>query len=205
MITLADRLAKAKEKIRNGCDEKAYSEMCIPKRYWGKLPEKDTLYMNAQHAVLKGKSFVITGAVGSGKTQLAIALMLEWFAENITEEMLTRNILSKTPLFLPAGEFFLELKEGFSKNLPEKEILDKYNRPSLLTIDDIGAEKITDWSRYMFYILIDRRYRECKQVIITTNLSFKEFAGIDDRIASRLVEMGEIIKLEDQDRRVVKD
>ena len=96
------------------------------------------------------------------------------------------------------------MKASFDNNrVSELDILDEYSNAKLLIIDDIGVEKITDWSRQVFYTLIDRRYRNMKQTIITSNLYLDEISkNIDDRIVSRLIEMGKIIKLDGQDQRL---
>lgn len=151
----------------------------------------------------KGHVF-ITGTTGTGKTHFGIGLLLDRFAENLyyREEMDRIDFKYTKPRFLSAVELFLELKESF-KGDGEKSILDKYTRPYVLLIDDIGAEKVTDWSRQVFYTLIDRRYVNMKPTIITSNLSMAEFAEkFDDRVASRIADMGEIITLTGKDRRV---
>ena len=84
-------------------------------------------------------------------------------------------------------------------------MLKKYANVGLLVLDDLGAEKTSDWSRQVFYLLLDRRYREMKQTIITTNLSLEQIAEtFDDRVASRLCEMGVTIELKGKDKRVEK-
>lgn len=106
-------------------------------------------------------------------------------------------------MFLPAAEFFVELKDTFGGSGSEKDVLDRYSKTPLLCIDDIGAEKISDWSRQMFYTLIDRRYREEKQTIITSNLDLEMIAKlIDDRISSRIVGMGIVLNLTGEDYRL---
>ena len=134
----------------------------------------------------------LSGDCGTGKTHLAVALLLTvWERRNV----------GYTPIFLPSVEFFLELKKSFARE-GEMSVLDKYS-DSILVIDDVGAEKISDWSRQVFYTLIDRRYRNKKQTIITSNLSLDEFAGkFDDRIVSRLCENGRAITLTGKDQRI---
>jgi DNA replication protein DnaC len=57
----------------------------------------------------------------------------------------------------------------------------------LLVLDDLGAEKTTEFAITTLYIIIDRRIRDAKRTIITTNLSLKEIEDkLDARIASRL-------------------
>jgi DNA replication protein DnaC len=108
------------------------------------------------------------------------------------------------PLFLPSSEFFLQLKDTFGNNkISEQDIIQQYDRSPLLVIDDVGSEKISDWSRQMFYVLIDRRYRNKKQTIITSNLNLKQISElIDDRISSRIVGMGKVVEFFGEDYRL---
>jgi len=194
---------KIKDTIRSGNSKKAHKVLGLPERYRGKALPKTPQAKRALISILKDESLFITGACGSGKTHLAVALMNAWFADGL-KDVEGKLIQTKgQAVFLPAVELFLEIKQSFDREgESEKTILDKYSDVSLLVIDDLGAEKVSDWSRMVLYLLIDRRYREMKQTIITSNLSQSELASIDDRIASRLSEMGLVLDLGKKDWRV---
>ena len=166
----------------------------------------------ALHTITQNQSLLLTGGPGAGKTHLAIALLkiraaqlerdgelLAW-AERVS---CWRFRVS----FQPATEFFLQIKKAYNNedNDDEDSVISRALYNKTLVLDDLGSEKITDWSRQMAYILIDRCYREEHQLVITSNLSLSQIAtSFDDRIASRLVEMGEIIDLGDKDHRLKK-
>lgn len=172
----------------------------------------------AVNAITNRKSVFLYGSCGTGKSHLAVALAMEWLrAGNFIVELAygyqhvirgTEKSIDKPylylPHFLPSVELFLELKATFdSKTETEMDVIDKYSRCPLLIIDDVGAEKVSDWSRQIFYTLIDRRYRDMKQTIITTNKTPDQIAQlIDERITSRIFEMGEVIELKGNDRRI---
>ena len=65
----------------------------------------------------------------------------------------------------------------------------------LLHLDDLGAEKSTDWVLETLYTIVNQRYQEQRSVIITTNFDhdkLKEQVG--ERIVSRLADMcGEFV------------
>lgn len=188
-----------KESLKNL--DRYYCWMNVPILYRNKLLKDFKGYIDevrtAKETIEKGKSLFLSGKCGTGKTHLAVALMVDWLYKTKPEQS------KEFPQFLPAVEFFVELKNTFDGNGSEKDVLDKYSLIPLLVIDDIGAEKITDWSRQSFYTLVDRRYRMMKQTIITSNLSLGDISKlIDDRISSRIVEMGIIIELNGNDFRL---
>jgi DNA replication protein DnaC len=117
-------------------------------------------------------------------------------------------IISRTflPIFVAVPELLLSLRESYSKNdTSEGEIISKYTEGSLLVLDDLGAEKSTEWSINILYIIIDRRYRDEKKTIITSNLSLDELADkLDDRIASRIAGMCTVVPMGGADRRLIK-
>lgn len=73
----------------------------------------------------------------------------------------------------------------------------------LLFIDDIGAEKNTEFVDETLYHLINTRNEKMLPTFFTSNLSLKELAKKNgDRLASRIAGMCEIIKLEGEDKRI---
>lgn len=164
----------------------------------------------AIRAINSKQSVFISGECGRGKTHLAVALARIWWLGNMplidSQSSSGRPEIDKygLPLFLPSVELFLELKASFdSKHDSEEAVIRKYADHLFLVIDDVGSEKVSDWSRQMFYTLIDRRYRDMKQTIITSNLSLGELAKqIDARISSRILEMGIAIELKGKDKRI---
>ena len=69
----------------------------------------------------------------------------------------------------------------------EDEIISRYSEIPVLVLDDLGAEKVSEFAITTLYIILDRRIRECRKTIITTNLSKEEIdATFGARIASRL-------------------
>ena len=70
-------------------------------------------------------------------------------------------------------------------------------------IDDLGAEKLSDTNRQNLYLIIDRRYREEKSLIITSNFTIDELNDYEPRIASRITEMGKIFFINGNDHRLI--
>lgn len=180
----------------------------LPKRYQNKTSELLTPANREQlrigiAAINDGMGVFLTGGCGSGKTHLGVLLLQH--AENVSSKKYIGETYGHIPdqsEFLSAPDFFLELRSTFNDGVEsEGDVIGRYSYVKNLMIDDIGAEKVSDWSRQMFYTLIDRRYRENELTIITSNLSLDDLAkSIDDRISSRIVEMCVVIKLEGDHR-----
>lgn len=119
----------------------------------------------------------LTGPPGVGKTHLATATIRRWVEagrrgarwiaisrmnEALRDEVAGRSSASLMPRLISA---------------------------SLLVLDDLGAQRETDWTLDRLYLLLSERYDEMRPTIITTNLSLDQIGErIDARIASRLVE-----------------
>jgi len=136
-----------------------------------------------------GENLVLVGNTGCGKTHLAVAVI-----RYLTE---VNNIGSAAINFIPIPELLLKIRSSFQEGsaLSESELIDKFTWSPLLVLDDLGAEKTTEYSITTLGLIIDRRLRYNRQVLITTNLTLAEIEEkLSARIASRLSEMN-IVKI----------
>lgn len=148
-------------------------------------------------AVRSGRGIFITGECGTGKTHMGVGLLLDWYSRH------AKSIVINSSIFMPVVELFFDLKRAFDKPGGEADIIDLHSYSPMLMLDDLGAEKVSEWSIQVFYLILDRRYRGMLPVIITSNLSLGRISEVfDDRVASRIAEMCEVIRLEGPDRRV---
>ena len=77
----------------------------------------------------------------------------------------------------------------------KNEYIDSLNRYDILIIDDLGAERKSEYMQEMVFNIIDSRYRSGLPMIVTTNLTWKEittpnevgYARIYDRIIERCI------------------
>lgn len=145
----------------------------------------------------KKNSLYLWGGVGTGKTYIAYAFYKLFVANGF------KSLIANSTMILQ------DIKDDFGPKSKDPYYRSKFDYwtefEGVLLIDDIGAEKPTDWVLETFYTLINIRYEKKLATIFTSNLNLEELGSrFGDRIASRIVEMSEIIKLEGKDRRLNK-
>lgn len=139
------------------------------------------------------KGFYIHGGVGTGKTHIAYALY--------------RSDIARGARFWNVTELLREIRADFERPHNEKQRVEEslMSHRGILFLDDIGAEKVTDWVLETFYLIINHYYNERLPIVFTSNCRIKELdSRIGDRIASRIVESCDIIELTGADRRLAK-
>ena len=171
----------------------------IPERY--KDAQWDDIPRNIQDLLWKipetRRGIYIHGEVGSGKTHIVYAIK-KWWDE--------RAPIRKS-VFWNTAELIREIKLDFDRQPIDKKRIEEgmigEDKQPLLFLDDIGAEKMTDFVAETFYLIINDRYIHVRPVIYTSNLSIEELADrVGDRIASRIAESCDIINLKGGDRRI---
>ena len=104
-------------------------------------------------------------------------------------------------IFLPT--FLEDLRDNYDNKDPEfDEVLRMIKTCRLLIIDDIGAERVTDWVRERMVSIINTRVSNNLTTIYTSNLSPEELRGeLGDRIASRVLGSSQVVEITSGDRR----
>lgn len=131
-------------------------------------------------------SYYIWGKSGTGKTTMAAHMYLE-AAKKFYLEMLPGKCL-----FTTEYAFLNQLKSCIGDSwADERAVMATYTTAEFLVLDDLGAEKITEWGLSQLQILINERYEEMLTTVITSNVSLKKLADVlgDDRIPSRIERM----------------
>ena len=128
----------------------------------------------------RNQGLLLYGDVGTGKTHFACCIG-NYLMENLTTVFATSliKILQKAKSFRDAED--------------EEEYISRMNYADLLILDDLGAERSTDYALEIVYNVIDGRYRIGKPMIVTTNLSLQEMRETTDlrykRIYDRIFEV----------------
>ena len=83
-------------------------------------------------------------------------------------------------------------------------LLDRLTAVDLLHIDDVGAERTTDWVLEELYSIVNARYEDRRSMVVTTNILDREALceQITERTVSRLTEMCDELPLLGHDRRM---
>ena len=83
-----------------------------------------------------------------------------------------------------------------------EQVLDMLKKCKLLIIDDIGAERVTEWVRERLVSIINTRVGAGLSTIYTSNLSPEELKeGLGDRISSRVLGSSGVVEITGADRR----
>ena len=143
-----------------------------------KLSDAMRRYVDGFSRYMKeGKGLLLHGDVGTGKT---------YFAACIANRLIDRGYFVQVTNFA-------RLSNQIQGTFEKQDLIDKLNDNHLIVIDDLGAERKSEYMQEMVYNIIDSRYRSGKPFIITTNLTIDEikkpqdvsYARIYDRILQR--------------------
>ena len=145
--------------------------------------------------ISKGHHIIFKGASGNGKTYLACAM----------GNAACRKLLSVRYIRLPELLEELSLAQAAGEL---KKAIKSYQKYDLLILDDLGAERGTEYALEQVFAVIDARYRSRKPLIVTTNLTLDALKHPDDlahaRIYDRILEICAPILFSGENLRVEK-
>jgi DNA replication protein DnaC len=139
-----------------------------------------------------GRGLWFEGTVGTGKTTLAMLV-----SRAALDARRSVAIYSLPRLLAEIRATFEADSEG-----SYVDFLDRLAAVDLLHVDDVGAERTSDWVLEQLYAIVNARYEDERSVIITTNLERPELVEqIRERTVSRLEEMCTLVPLYGEDAR----
>lgn len=170
-------------------------------------------FVNDYPFVTDGRGLLFTGSIGVGKTHLAVGTL-----RFLVEERGAKG------LFCDYRELLKEIQHSYNpqSNSTELGVLKPIFEAEVLVLDELGAQKPTEWVWDTVSLILNSRYNEKKTTIITSNfanLAVGESANSDakrslredslgdrigERMRSRLYEMCGGIELTGKDFRRLK-
>ena len=131
---------------------------------------------------------LLQGPYGSGKTHLAFAV-----AGHLVRQGATIAADS-----LPALLQFI--RDGFADNSAGQRLQD-LKTVDVLVLDDVGAERETDWTEEQVYQVVNHRYVFGMTTLFTSNEPVTRLPG---RIGSRIAEFADVVSVIAYDYRLIK-
>lgn len=189
-----ERIAAAKRKA--AAWERTLGNAGIPERFKGRTldtykPENDK--QRTIHAFCRdyaagfaevgksGRSLLMLGLPGTGKTHLSIGIAIQIMREG------------HTAVFCTASRMFRSIKDTYSKKSEktESDAVAIYTQCDLLIIDEVGVQRGSDYERDTLFDVINERYENLRPTIILSNLTIEEAkAYLGERVFDRLRENG---------------
>jgi DNA replication protein DnaC len=140
-----------------------------------------------------GQGLWLTGGTGTGKTTLAM------LASKAALEAGHSVAIYSLPKLLARIRRTYDAEPGGDSY---SSFFERLTSVDLLHLDDLGAEKKSDWVLEQLYALVNERYEEKRSMLITSNFNGVELEEqIGPRIVSRLTEMTEPLPLLGEDNR----
>lgn len=140
------------------------------------------------------KGLKLFGSYGCGKTHLVSAII----------HKIGENFINST--FVNVPELLVKIKQSFGNDEVNLDCtIERAKEAPLLILDDLGAEKPSEWVREQLYVIINRRYEDMLPTIVTTNCTTAELVErLGERTVSRLIEMTDAYKITADDYRLKK-
>jgi DNA replication protein DnaC len=165
-------------------------------------------FVSGYPVTTEGRGLLLTGSVGVGKTHLAVG---------IVQALITEKGVHA--LFCDYRELLKRIQESYNPQVAstELQILTPIFEAEVLILDELGAQKPTDWVWDTVALILNTRYNDKRTTLITTNypnaaaalarsadkVIREETLGdrIGERMRSRLAEMCVEVEMRGSDLR----
>ena len=159
----------------------------------------------ADYPLVDGKGLLLMGETGVGKTHLTVALV-----KGLVEK-------GAEVLFLDYQELLKRIQSSYNPKAltAEREVMRPVLETEVVVIDDLGANRVSDWVEDTINYLLNHRYNEKKPTLLTANLKEEPVSGVPGkrrtyatfeerlglRVTSRLQEMCRLVDIVAEDYR----
>jgi DNA replication protein DnaC len=164
----------------------------ITPNYASALADLDALIDND-----KRRGLVLMGAPGNGKTSIAVAV-----ARQYAQATQGRPSIK----FAHFNDLLESVKVTWGEDQEKMSIVDLVRGCDLLLLDDLGQQRVTEWSAGQVRELLQYLWGEDRQCVITTNF---DLAGLSETLGSdasmsRLLGHCTVAQLTGYDRRMAR-
>lgn len=135
-----------------------------------------------------GRSLLLLGTMGTGKTHLACAV--------IQQVLRTEGREGATAKYTTASEIIMGVKDSFGRQgKTEADIYADLHSYDLLVVDEVGVQHGSDFERQVLFHVINGRYERLLPTILVSNLNLADIRRyIGDRVIDRLCDAaGEVV------------
>ena len=130
----------------------------------------------------------LSGPAGHGKTLLATAVMRANLALGMwLNDSFFPAQWHYSGRWIAVPALLSQIKATFNtKGRSERDVVAGFIRPTILLLDDVGAQKESDWSLSVLYEILSERINAMRKTIVTSNLTRDEIDALDPRMGSRI-------------------
>lgn len=194
------RLLRALYKMSRIPEKYCYNIPLVPEgKDLGAFEALNDFMKSVEERVEKGEGLYIwSESTGNGKTSWACKILSYYF-----RKVAFKSGLENEGLYIYLPTFLDDLRQSYDDPDPDfSELLAMLKNCKLLIIDDIGAEKSTEWVNERLLSIINTRMMKGLSTIYTSNCSLDDIGKrMGERIRSRIRGSVTEIHLTGQDKR----
>lgn len=157
----------------------------VPPRYvdaaLSAVVDRDPAVGAALSAWTGSENLILTGSLGTGKTFAALAVVRPAVEGG------------RTVVYWSTGRLLQELRPGAEST---SALLGSLLAADVLVLDDLGVEKVSEWTSEQLTIVIDDRYQNLRPIVVTTNDLGSLVSSTRARGESRLIHGATVIGLD---------
>ena len=163
----------------------------ITKKFWSIETDRKDLFEK-----LKNTSSFLWGDVGTGKSVLAASIAKDYLKRNGRVKWINYpDFIKQIKIDISHGDL------GYLGSVDHEQ--EAANFGGVLFVDDLGAERLTDFVKEVTYRMFNTRELNLLPTVITSNYSLDEIDQfIDRRISSRIIGICYIQELTGKDQRM---
>lgn len=187
---------RVKEYARSAL-EKKIGRACIPPRFSSRRFDDYRAETEGQKRALRickayadsfeenlklGRSILMLGNVGTGKTHLAASVGNQILLET-----------KHSVLYATASQVIRHVKNSFDRDADhtESDAYAAFGKPQLLILDEVGVQNATEFELTVMFEVINWRYEEMLPTMVISNRSIEDLPRfLGDRVVDRLRENG---------------